>query len=561
MQRQERKRLGDLLMEAGLISKEQLDSALKLQKTTGKKLGFLLASEGIVAQEDIMRVLESKMGISRVVLEEYSIDSAACDLIPEKLARRYELIPISQQDGILTVAMSDPLNMFAIDDIEVYTGMEVVPVIDSVSSIKNAIEKYYAIQHVLEEPIKEKGISFKIADETIELESIEADNEPVAKLVDSIIEQAIRSQSSDIHIEPSSNILKVRFRTDGQMHEAIRTEMDMLSGVAARIKAICGMNINEKKAPQDGRGAVSLDGKDYYLKVSILPTVFGEKIAIRIVEKRVSVIPKDQLGFTQKDLVRFEKMIKSPQGMVLVAGPAGSGKTTTLYTAINEINSPNIHIITIEDTVESIIEGLNQVQVNSNTGLTYAKGLRSILRQGPDVIMIGEIRDAETAQIAVKAAIEGHLVLGALGADYPKDAVIRLMEMGIEPFFIASSLVGIISQRLVRRICSNCKKKHVATDEELSLLELDIPVELYSGSGCAECSGTGYKGRVGVFEIMDASKSFREIIKGSCTEAELKELSALKSMKTLKENAKILVLEGTTTVEEMTRILFSAEDI
>lgn len=560
MQRQERKRLGDLLMEAGLISKEQLDSALELQKTTGRKLGVLLASEGIVTQEDIMRVLEEQMGISHVSLEKYSINSAVCNLIPEKLARRYELIPIDQQDGVLTVAMSDPLNVFAIDDIEVYTGMEVVPVIDSSWAIKYAIDKYYVRQHDLEEPAKKDGILIKIEDESVDKEIIEADNEPTAKLVNSIIEQAIRSQSSDIHIEPSANALKVRFRTDGLMHEVMNVEMDMMSSIAARIKTICRMSIAERRVPQEGRVAISVDEKNYDLKVSILPTIFGEKIAIRIEDNKASIFPKEQLGLNQEDLVRFERMIKSPQGIVLVTGPAGSGKTTTLYTAINEINSPNIHIITIEDPVESTIEGVNHVQVNIRSGLTCAKGLRTILKQGPDVIMIGEIKDVETVEIAVRSAISGHLVLAAIRADSAPSAVIKLMGMGIEPFSIAASLAGVISQRLVRKICPVCKKVHVATDEELSILELDIPVELYSGDGCEACGGTGYKGRLGVFEVMGVTKSLRELINDRCTEEELRKLAIAKGMKTLKENAKMLVLEGETTVEEMIRLLFPAEE-
>ncbi|HOM03071.1 MAG TPA: GspE/PulE family protein [Acetivibrio sp.] len=559
MQKQIRKKLGDLLLEEGLVSKEELDRALKLQKATGKKLGVLLVSEGIVSEEDIMRGLENKMGISRVVLEEYNIDPAVCNLVPERLARRYELIPIAQKDGVLTVAMSDPLNVFAIDDIESYTGMKVVPVVDFSSSIKNAIEKYYKIQHILVEPVKEKGILFKIDDEAIETDSLEEDSESALRLVDSIIEQAIRSQSSDIHIEPSQNTLKIRFRTDGQMHEVMTDEMDMLSGILTRIKAICGMNPNEKATPQEGRVLVSLGQKDYNLKVSILPTVFGEKIAIRIVDKKTSVIPREKLGMTREDLVKFDKMIKSPQGLILVTGPAGSGKTTTLYAAINEINNPNVHIITIEDPVEYVIEGVSHVQVNSKTGLTYEKGLSSILEQRPDVIMIGDIKDAKTAEMAVKAAISGHLVLGAFNACNALEAVLTLVEMGIEPFYIASSLVGVISQRLVRKICQCCIKKHSATDEELSLLEMKAPLELCSGSGCMECSGTGYKGRLGVFEIMNVDKNIRKIIMGLDAKENLKksEVLNLRGMKTLKDNAKQLVLEGKTTACEMSRILFS----
>lgn len=471
------------------------------------------------------------------------------------------MIPIAQKDGVLRVAMSDPLNVFAIDDIEDYTGMRVEPVVDFASSIKNAIDKYYRTQHVLVEPVKEKGILFKIDEETIELESVEAENESASMLLNSIIEQAIRNGSGDIHIEPLQNALKIRFRTDGQMHEVMRTEIGMLNGVLAKIKAICGMNMNEKAVPQDGRVKVSLDGRDYNLKVSILPTVFGEKIAIRIVHKKTSVIPKEQLGICQEDLVKFERMIKSPKGLVLITGPEGSGKTTTLYSAVSEINSPNVHIITIEDPVEYVIEGVNQVQVNMKTGLTYEKGLSSILEQGPDVIVIGDIKDAKTAEIAVKAAMGGHLVLGAFCANDTLDAVLTLVEMGIDPFFIASSLIGVISQRLVRKICPNCIKKYVATDEELSLLELDRPVELYSGNGCAECSGTGYKGKLGVFEVLNVDKSFRDMMKENFAKEKLRKFCVLRGMKTLKENAKQLVLEGKTTAFEMSRMLSFEEEL
>lgn len=560
MKKQMRKRLGDLLMEAGLITQEQLENALKLQKTTGKKLGEVLISEGVVTQEDIVQVLEFQLGIPHVILEKYNINQAACLLIPESIARRYELIPISQQNGVLTVAMSDPLNVFAIDDVTIYSGMEVVPVIASPMEIVQAIDKYYSKQHALkavEEFKKENESSFKIDSENMDQSNEEVNNAPAVKLVNSIIEQAVRSRASDIHVEPSTKAIKIRFRTDGEMHEVMKTELGIMNALATRIKIISGMNITEKRSPQDGRVTVKVDGKDYDLRVSILPTVFGEKIVIRIADKKAFVVHKDQLGFTHEDKTKFEKILQNPHGMVLITGPTGSGKSTTLYTAVNEINKPNINIITIEDPVECIIEGVNHVQVSAKSGLTFASGLRSILRQDPNVIMIGEIRDNETAEIAVKSAITGHLVLSTLHTNDAPSTVIRLIDMGIEPFLVASSLVGVIAQRLVRKICSNCKEEHIATDEDLSVLELDIPVQIYSGRGCPVCNGTGYKGRIGVYEIMVLTKKHKELVNRHCTEEELRELSIKNGMKTLRQNARLLVLEGKTTMEEMIRISFS----
>ena len=516
MQNNKRKRLGDLLLEVGLVSKEQLEDALKIQKTSGKKLGEVLVSEGLVTQEDIIQVLEFQLGIPHVILEKYRINQAACLMVPENLARRYELIAISQQNGILTVAMSDPLNVFAIDDVSIYTGMDIQPVISTTNEIIKAIDKNYGSQHALqavEEFRKENESNLKIGLENSEQqESDEVNNSPAVKLVNSIIEQAIRNRASDIHIEPFSKFIKIRYRTDGEMYESMKTDIGILSALITRIKIISGMNITEKRAPQDGRVSVKVDGKDYDLRVSVLPTVYGEKVVFRIADKKSFVLSKEQLGFLEEDQAKFDSILQNPHGIVLVTGPTGSGKSTTLYTALNEINKANINIITIEDPVECIIEGINHVQVNTKSGLTFASGLRSILRQDPNVIMIGEIRDSETAEIAVRAAITGHLVLSTLHTNDAPGTVLRLIDMGIEPFLVASSLVGVISQRLVRKICSNCKRSHDATQEELSLLHTDTPVMIFSGKGCAVCNGTGYKGRTGVFEIMTLTKKLKEYI-------------------------------------------------
>lgn len=561
MKREARKRLGDLLVEVGLISREQLEEALNTQKITGKKLGEVLISEGFVTQEDIIQVLEFQLGIPHVVLERYKINQAASLLIPENLARRYELIPISQQNDILTVAMSDPLNVFAIDDVSIYSGMEVQPVIASSIEILKAIDKYYGNQHALqavEEFKKENESSFKIDIDSLDQQiNEEVNNAPAVKLVNSIIEQAIRSRASDIHIEPFSKFIRIRTRIDGEMVESMKTDVGIMNALSTRIKIISGMNITEKRVPQDGRVTVKVDGKDYDLRTSVLPTVYGEKIVFRIADKSSFLLSKDQLGFNEDDREKFVRILQNPHGIVLVTGPTGSGKSTTLYAALGEINKPNVNIITVEDPVEALIEGVNQVQVNNRAGLTFAAGLRSILRQDPNVIMLGEIRDSETAEIAVRAAITGHLVLSTLHTNDAPGTVIRLIDMGIEPFLVASSLVGVIAQRLVRKICKNCKYDYEATKEELSNLEMTEPVRLHKGKGCIVCNGTGYKGRTGVYEIMVLTKKHKELINRQCTEEELREFSVTNGMNTLKSNAQLMVLKGVTTIEEMLKISYT----
>ncbi|MCR4434238.1 MAG: ATPase, T2SS/T4P/T4SS family [Clostridiales bacterium] len=563
MNKQTRKKLGDLLVEVGMITREQLEKCLEIQKTTGEKIGEILIANNYVTQQDIIQVLEFQLGIPHVNLDKYEIDPATCLIIPENLARRYGLIPIRKENGILTVAMSDPMNVFAIDDVQIYSGMEVQPVIASLSSITKAIDRYYGTQKAMqavEEFKKELGSSLRITSETADEQSEdEINNAPAVKLVNSIIEQAVRSRASDIHIEPFEQYVKIRYRIDGQLYEAMRTEVEVMPAIAARIKIIGGMNIAEKRLPQDGRISVQIDDRDLDLRVSILPTVFGEKIVIRIADKKAFIISKDKLGFNSEDREKFESMLLNPHGIILVTGPTGSGKTTTLYSAINEINRPGINLVTIEDPVECLIEGVNQMQVNYKIGLTFASGLRSIVRQDPDVIMLGEIRDAETAEIAVRAAVTGHLVLSTLHTNDAPGSVIRLIDMGIEPFMVASAVVGVIAQRLVRKICENCRKEYTASEEQLEILgcQRTDRITLYKGSGCPVCNGTGYLGRVGVYEIMPVTRKHRELIRKRCSEDELRELSTMSGMRTLRENVRDAVLKGVTTVDELIRISYS----
>ncbi len=557
-----RKRLGDLLLEVEMITPNQLESAIEVQKKTGEKLGSILTKLGYVNEDDIIQVLEFQLGIPHVKLEKYNIDKSAYLAIPESIAKRYGLIPIKKEKGTLTVAMSDPLNVFAIDDLNIYSGMEIQPVIASYDDISKAIDKYYSAQKAMkavEEFKKEQVSTIKINSDTSEEQNTEEiNNAPAVKVINSIIEQAVRNRASDIHIEPFEEYIKIRFRTDGQLCEIMRPEIDIMPAISARIKIIGGMNIAEKRLPQDGRISIEVDGREYDLRVSILPTIFGEKIVIRIADKKAFVLNRSQLGFNEYEEKQFHKMLLNPHGIILVTGPTGSGKTTTLYSAISEINSPDINIITVEDPVECVIEGVNHVQVNTKTGMTFAAGLRSILRQDPDVIMIGEIRDKETAEIAVRAAITGHLVLSTLHTNDAPSSVLRLIDMGIEPYMVSSSIVGVIAQRLYKKICSNCKMEYSANDDEKRILGItDKEPVLYKGRGCPMCNQTGYRGRHGVYELISVTKKHKEMINNKCSEEELRNYSIQNGMITLRDNLVKKVLAGDTTIDELVRIAYS----
>ncbi|EGD45718.1 type II secretion system protein E [Ruminiclostridium papyrosolvens DSM 2782] len=557
-----RKRLGDLLLEVEMITTNQLESAIEVQKKTGEKLGTILTKLGYVNEDDIIQVLEFQLGIPHVKLEKYNIDKSAYLAIPESIARRYGLIPIKKDKGTLTVAMSDPLNVFAIDDLNIYSGMEIQPVIASFDDISRAIDKYYSAQKAMkavEEFKKEQVSTIKINSDTAEEQNIEEiNNAPAVKVINSIIEQAVRSRASDIHIEPFEEYIKIRFRTDGQLCEIMRPEIDIMPAISARIKIIGGMNIAEKRLPQDGRISIEVDGREYDLRVSILPTIFGEKIVIRIADKKAFVLSKSQLGFSEYEEKQFQKMLLNPHGIILVTGPTGSGKTTTLYSAISEINSSDINIITVEDPVECVIEGVNHVQVNAKTGLTFASGLRSILRQDPDVIMIGEIRDIETAEIAVRAAITGHLVLSTLHTNDAPSSVLRLIDMGVEHYMVSSSIVGVIAQRLYKKICSNCKMDYSANDYEKRIVGInDEELILYKGRGCPMCNHTGYRGRHGVYELISITKKHKEMINNKCSEEEFRNYSIQNGMVTLRDNLVKKVLAGDTTIDELVRIAYS----
>lgn len=561
----EKRKIGELLLEAGIITRQQLEEALQIQKKTGKKIGEILVEKGYVTEDEILEVLEFQLGIPHVKLDQYVIDPEVVNLVSESIARKHTLIPIQLKDDKLIVAMADPLNIFAIEDVAIFSGKNVRPVIAKASEIKRQIEKFYGKQEALkaiEELKKESAAQRRVQTTRMQISSEDGTEVPVVKLVNSIFEQAITSRASDIHIEPFENEIRVRFRIDGILYDILQLEIETLPSLVARIKVIGNMDIAEKRVPQDGRTTFLFADKVYDMRISSLPTVYGEKIVIRIADKGAFIKSKTELGFTEDDLEKYNRIISAPHGIILVCGPTGSGKTTTLYTILNELNTGLKNIITVEDPVESTIYGINQVEVNPKAGLTFAAALRSILRQDPDIIMIGEIRDKETADMAVRAAITGHLVLSTIHTNDAPSAVTRLVDMGIENFLISSSMVGVISQRLIRKICPYCKEEYFPTETELKALDIseDNNIKLYIGRGCARCNNKGYYGRSGIFEIMIVTNQLKRlIVKKDVSSDEIKQLAIKEGMKTLREACKERVLNGTTTVEEFLRVTFSLE--
>jgi len=554
-------KLGDLLISYGVITEEQLKEALELQKSMGGKIGEILIQAGFVTKQNINEVLEFQLGIPYINLEEYRIDAAATKTITEDMARKHLLIPIKQSEIEVHVAMADPLNLLAIDDVKIFSGKEAVPFFADEAAIKRAIEMYYGTQKAMlaaEQFKQERALDL---DNSITEEDIESDilkSAPIVKLVNTMLEQAVRHRASDIHIEPYEKLIRVRYRIDGRLQNMYEYETELLSAIVARIKIIGTMDIAEKRKPQDGRISILVDKKEYDVRVSTLPTVFGEKVVMRVNSKDSFNKGKAQLGMFEEDMEKFEGILSNPHGIILVTGPTGSGKSTTLYTALSEINKEDINIVTVEDPVESQIKGINQVQVNVKAGLTFATALRSILRQDPDVIMIGEIRDAETAEIAVKASITGHLVVSTLHTNDAPSSITRLIDMGVEPFLIGASVVGVIAQRLVRVLCPRCKKEALATDNDKRILGVDLKEEItiYNKNGCHFCNGLGYSGRIGVYEIMPVTENIRTIINEDGTTDQIKKQAVADGLRTIKTNASRLVLEGTTTLEEMLRIAY-----
>lgn len=560
-----KRKLGDILVELGKINSEQLNNALMKQREQGKRLGEILVSEGLISEEEIISVLEKQLGIKRVKLDMINIDKKAVLCIPERISVKHELIGTGFKNGKIMIAMGDPLNIFAIDDVKIASGLEVEVFISTRDEIKRAVKKYYSAQYVekaAEELSKEKQEDAKKNEQDFEeTEFDDIKNAPVVKMVDYLIKNAVESRASDVHIEPFQDYVRIRYRIDGLLKEISTLSKETLASLITRIKIMSNLNIAEKRIPQDGRILVNIGEKNVDLRVSILPTVFGEKVVIRILSKDKYLTDKSMLGMNEEELNQLEQIIKSPYGIILVTGPTGSGKSTTLYSMLNDINTLEKNIVTIEDPVEYMINGINQINVNVKAGLTFASGLRSILRQDPDVIMIGEIRDGETAEIAIRAAITGHVVLSTIHTNDAPSSVVRLVDMGIEPYLVATSIVGVVAQRLVRKICPHCKAAYEANDYEKKLMNVsnEESLTLYKGKGCAYCGDTGYSGRTGVYEIMQITREHRELMLETNSSDLLRDLSIKKGMKTINMSCRELVKQGITTIEELVKISYLKE--
>ena len=554
-------KLGDLLVHAGKITWGQLDKALNDQKTKNKKLGEILVEKGFVSENDIIEVLEFQLGIPNIDLDKYEININIAKTIPENLARRYNLIAIDDKNGFLIVAMADPLNIFAIDDIKLATGLNIQPVISTKAQILNAIERCYE-EETAQKAVKEFEESYKSIphEEFDEEELLDINSAPVVKLVNSIIEQAVKANASDIHIEPFENLIRVRYRIDGDLQEIMTLSKNSLSAIVTRIKIMGAMDIAEKRIPQDGRVEIQVEENKVDIRISTLPTVYGEKIVLRLLNRSGFIFTKSDLGLTDRNKQAFDRILKQPYGIVLLTGPTGSGKTTTLYAILKELNKKEKNIITVEDPVEYKLDGINQVQVNKKAGLNFANGLRSILRQDPDIIMVGEIRDSETAEIAVRAAITGHLVLSTLHTNNTAATIVRLVDMGIEPYLVSSSVVGIVSQRLVKKLCDKCKMQYEASNLEKRVLGINEneKVFLYKSGNCNNCIN-GYKGRIAVHEIMPINEEIRELIDRRASSDEIRNFSISQGMTTLYDDAVSLALKGVTTIDEVLKVGYTLD--
>ena len=561
-------RVGDLLVEAGAITEEQLMEAIAYQKEHGGKIGNAIMEMGFISQDLLITVLTTQMGIDYIELKACRLEDDILKLVPENLVNKYKVMPIAFDDNnpnVLRVAMIDPMDLNAIDDISISTNLQVEPLLAMEEDMNEAIGKYYGNSQAMEaaeqyrREMEQDGLTS--AEEDAINEDIE--NSPVVLLVKQIIEGGVRQRASDIHIEPLETSVRVRYRIDGALKQVMTYDYSLLSAISARIKIIGGMDIAEKRKPQDGRITIMVDRREYDVRVSMLPTVYGEKTVMRLTSKDGLTKPKSALGFDPETLKVFDGILSNPHGIILVTGPTGSGKSTTLYTSLSELNTEDVNIITVEDPVEANIDGINQVQVNVKAEMTFAAALRSILRQDPDIIMIGEIRDGETASIAVQAAITGHLVVSTLHTNSAASTVTRIIDMGIEPYVAGDALVGVIAQRLVRRLCTSCKQPRLAEPEEKKILGVDDEDEdviIYEPAGCTLCGDTGYAGRIGVYEMMPVSKELQAVIAKGSTADVIEKQALSEGMITLKMGAAKHVLNGITSMMEMKKIVYTTGD-
>ena len=558
-------RLGEELIKAGLITDAQLRKALDMQKKGGGRIGYNLVKLGYIDEEEITSFLSKQYGVPSINLSHFDIDENVINLIREEDAQKYQLIPVNRTGSILTIAMSDPSNVFALDDIKFMTGFNVEPVVASESSIRASIDKYYGSSNVLAEVIEdiEEEMLEIVEEEESEIDigdlQAQTSEAPVVRLVNLVLQEAVKKGVSDIHLEPYEKEFRIRYRLDGDMFQFMTPPLKLKDAITSRVKILAKLDIAEKRLPQDGRIKIRVLRKDVDLRVSTLPVMHGEKIVMRILDKSNLMLDLSKLGFHQKGIDDFQSSIAKPYGMVLVTGPTGSGKTTTLYSALDQLNVIEKNIMTAEDPVEFNIRGINQVQMKEAIGLNFASALRSFLRQDPDIIMVGEIRDFETAEIAVKAALTGHLVLSTLHTNDAPSTVNRLLNMGVEPFLVSSSVLLILAQRLVKTICKECKEEVEAPPTE-SLINLgfskeEIPnIKFYKGAGCSACNDTGYKGRIAVYEVMPITDEIKEAILSGQSSLEIRELARQKGMLTLREAGMQKIREGATTLEKVLEV-------
>jgi type IV pilus assembly protein PilB len=556
-----RVRLGELLVEAGLISQAQLQQALEQQNATGERLGKVLVSMGVATQDSIARAVASQLGIEYVNLQTTTIAEDVLTALPEPLIRRYQVVPVRLEEDALVLGMVDPLDIVALDDIRRFVDRDIIQAAITPDGFQAVVNRYPALESSLDQVIQEIRPS-DVGEEEPSLDRLRevVEDAPVVRLVNLMLVQAVRQGASDIHVEPQERNLRIRYRIDGTLYNVMTAPKHVQAASTSRIKIMANMNIAERRVPQDGRIELRVDNREIDLRVSSIPTTYGEKVVMRILDKRAALVGIDKLGLMGPDERRFESLITKPYGIILITGPTGSGKTTSLYAILNRLNKTEVNIITIEDPVEYQLSGISQVQINPKAGLTFASGLRSFLRQDPDIIMVGEIRDEETARIAIHAALTGHLVLSTLHTNDAPGAVARLVDMGIEPFLVSSSVIGVVAQRLVRVLCPKCKEGYVPPPEVVARYGLARPDEppptIYRAKGCEACNHIGYKGRIGLFEIMPMEDELRMLVVKSASADAIKRAAVGLGMRTLQHDGVAKVVAGITSLEEMLRVVF-----
>ena len=565
-------RLGDLLISASLITEAQLEEGLRLQKGTGKRLGTVLQENGFITESELIEALQMQLGIEFIDLSKVTIPTELVQVVPKNIAKQYQVVPVRMARDELYIAMSDPLNFYAIEEVRKAAKKKVVPMVAMTSAVERAIQVLYGNEgaaKAIEEMKREAAVT---GEGTAAIDTAFAGNQvgddsisqaPAIRLVNAIIERAVTERASDIHMEPRETEFSIRMRIDGLLRDILTVPRELQAAVTSRIKVMSGLDITERRVPQDGRFNVKVRDKDIDLRVSTLPTVYGEKIVARLLDKSGMRLSRENIGLSAEDMQKYERLIRIKNGVILVVGPTGSGKSTTMYTMIGDMNTREVNLVTLEDPVEYNIDGVNQVQINEKVGMTFASGLRSILRQDPDIIAVGEIRDGETAEIAMRSAITGHVVLSTIHTSDALGTVERLVDMGVEPYLVASALKGVFSQRLVRRICPNCRRSYEPSEDEQTELGLTPRPgrTFYRGAGCPECFDTGYRGRTAVFEIFPLSVQVRRLVARGAGREEIEKLLKApdSGFVSLKDNALKLVEEGKTTSDEVLRVIY--EDI